>query len=113
MGVNIECIDYFSGWTSIYKRHWDDFLLEHYREHTSFAAYDFVRLGIYDNVLGKQASTMVHKNGIVARRYPYNRRPLMYTPEFIRDGSVQHRNLRTTYVKKELIQMYNTDSYVP
>lgn len=112
-GCNIERIDYYSGWTSIYRGHWDGYQLEHFKGHPQFSSYSCVQLARYNSVYGKQASDMVHKNGLVGRGIPYPRPPSMYTPEFCRDDSVQHRSLCTPYVKKKLIQMYNTDSYIP
>ena len=96
IGLNLEWIDCYSGWTSIYRGHWDDFQQEYMTNHTAYSSYSMCQLGKYGNVRGKQATAKVMKNGIVGRGCPYRREPAMYTPQFMRDYSVQKYFLKPT-----------------
>ena len=116
LGIAFERVDYFSGWTSIFAGHWDDFQDEHFKDHTQFSQRNFCELGVYSYNEGTSASsstTKIHKNGISGRGCPYPRLPLMYNPEFCKEDFVQKTYLRTPYTKQKLIQMYNDSSYVP
>ena len=116
LGVCFERVDYFSGWTSIFKGHWDDFQMQHFKEHTEFGQRNFCELGVYDYNVGPSKSsttTIINKNGIRGRRVPYDREPLMYNPEFCKDNFVQKTYLRTPSTKQKLIQMYTDPDYVP
>ena len=106
LGVAFEQVDYFSGWTSIFKGHWDDFQLEHFKDHTQFNQRNFCELGLYDYTPAQSKSsttTIVFKNGIKGRGCPYDREPYMYNPEFCKDDFVQKTFLRTPSTKQKLI----------
>ena len=85
-------------------------------KNSQFNKFNFVQLGRYEDVYSDSKTTGIkvsRKDGIVGRGLPYSQSPTMYCPEFIRNDMVQHRFLRTPYVKKELIQMYTKDNYIP
>ena len=116
MGIAFERVDYFSGWTSIFNGHWDDFQMEHFKDHTQFSERNFCELAVYNSNAGTSASlsaTKVNKNGIRGRGCPYDREPFMYNPEFCKDNFVQKSYLRTPTTKQKLMQMYTDSSYVP
>ena len=92
LGVAFERVDYFSGWTSIFNGHWDDFQMEHFRDHTQFSQMNFCELGKYtynESTSASSTTTRIHKNGISGRGCPYDRETLMYAPEFCKDDFVQ------------------------
>ena len=115
LGICFERVDYYSDWTSIFKGHWDDFQMEHFKDHTQFSERNFCELGVYDyNSSTSKSSTtaIVNKNGIRGRGCPHDASGLMYNPEFCKDDFVQKTYLRTPSTKQKLMQMYTDSSYV-
>lgn len=116
MGITFERVDYFSGWTSIFKGHWDDFQMEHFEDHTQYSQMNFVEFSVYSynkSTSASSTSTKIHKNGIKGRGCPYDREPFACTPEFCKPDFVQKTYLRIPSTKQKLMQMYTDSDYVP
>ena len=116
LGIAFERVDYYSSWTSVFKGHWDNFQMEHFKDHTQFSERNFCELGVYNynsSTSASSSTTKINKNGICGRGCPYDRQPLAYTPEFCKEDFVQKTYLRTPSTKQKLMQMYTGSDYVP